>query len=90
MVRPVTGNAYDIEVASEQLQEGIITSYHIICPQVRCSTGREVSWWSNELTQLRKNVRKLFNRGKKTGEWTEYSRELTEYNRVRREAKGIH
>jgi hypothetical protein len=33
-------NAYDIEKASEQLQEAIITSYHISCPQVRHSTGR--------------------------------------------------
>jgi hypothetical protein len=38
MVRPVIGNACDIEVVSEQLQETIITL------AVRCSTGREVSW----------------------------------------------
>jgi hypothetical protein len=36
--------------------------------------------------QLRKNTHKLFNREKKTGEWTEYSRALTEYNKVLREA----
>jgi hypothetical protein len=79
-------NAYDTEVVSE-LQEAITTSYHTSCPQVRCSTGKEVSWWSNELTQLRKNARKLFNRAKKTGEWTEHSQALIEYNRVLREAK---
>jgi hypothetical protein len=49
-----------------------------------------MSWWSNEITQLRKNTHKLFNREKKTGEWTEYSRALTEYNTVIREAKRIH
>jgi hypothetical protein len=87
MVKPTMGNAYDIEVVSEQLQGAIITSYHTSCPQVRCSSGREVSWCSNELTQLRKNACKLFNRANKTGEWTEYSRTLIEYDRVLREAK---
>jgi hypothetical protein len=86
MVKPTMCNAYDTEVVSE-LQETIITSYHTSCPQVRCSTGREVSWWSNELTQLRKNARKLFNRAEKTGEWIEHSQALIEYNRVLREAK---
>jgi hypothetical protein len=54
---------------------------------VRRSTGREVSWWISELAQLRKNTHKLFIRAKKTAEWTEYSRALTEYNRVLRKAK---
>jgi hypothetical protein len=87
MVRQETKNIYDTEVASEQLQETIITSYHISCPQVRHSTGREVRWWNNELVQMRKNARKLFNRAEKTGEWTEYSRALTQYNRVLMKAK---
>lgn len=51
------------------------------------TTGRKVSWWNEELAQLRKKTRKLYNRAKKINEWTTYSETLTEYNRALRKAK---
>jgi len=37
--------------------------------------------------QKRRKVRKLFNVAKKSGDWTDYKRTLTEYNKALRQAK---
>ena len=87
MIKSKISSTLDIEETSEKLEEAIITSYHISCPQVKRTRKREVSWWNKELEQLRPETRKLYNRAKKTGEWAEYSKTLTDYNKMMRKAK---
>jgi hypothetical protein len=45
------------------------------------------SWWNQGLAEKRRKVRKQFNVAKKSGEWTDYKRTLTEYNKALRQAK---
>jgi hypothetical protein len=45
------------------------------------------SWWNQGLAEKRRKVRKLFNVAKKSGEWTDFKRTLTEYNKALRQAK---
>ena len=46
-----------------------------------------IPWWSVELSKLRANTRRLFNRAKMTGDWDSYRNALTRYNIAIRKAK---
>jgi hypothetical protein len=48
---------------------------------------RNTSWWNQELAVKRKKVRRLFNVAKKSGNWTDCKRNLTDYNKALRQAK---
>jgi hypothetical protein len=48
---------------------------------------RNRSWWNQGLAEKRRKVRKLFNVAKMLGEWTDFKRTLTEYNKALRQAK---
>ncbi|XP_023312307.1 uncharacterized protein LOC111692496 [Anoplophora glabripennis] len=80
-------NTYDLERAVEELQNAVTRSYEYSCPIKVRSDKHTVPWWSKELTQLRGQTRKLFNRAKRTGEWETYRATLTEYNKEIRKAK---
>jgi hypothetical protein len=73
-------NFADLEIAAKQFEEAV--SYNENCPlTVR---NRNISWWNQNLAQKRRKVRKLFNNGKKSGNWTDYKRNLTVYNKADR------
>jgi hypothetical protein len=48
---------------------------------------RNTSWWNQGLAVKRRKVRKLFNAAKKSGDWTDYKRTLTDNNKALRQAK---
>jgi hypothetical protein len=49
--------------------------------------NRNISWWNKDLAERRRKVRRLFNAAKKSGNWTDYKRILTDYNKALRRAK---
>jgi hypothetical protein len=49
--------------------------------------NRNTSWWNQDLVEKKRKVRKLFSAAKKSGNWTDYKRTLTNYNKALREAK---
>jgi hypothetical protein len=49
--------------------------------------NRNTSWWNQDLTVKRRKVRRLFKVAKKSGNWTDYKRNLTDYNKALRQAK---
>jgi nicotinic acid mononucleotide adenylyltransferase len=50
--------------------------------------NKKISWWNRDLAEKRRKVRRLFIAAKKSGNWTDYKRTLTDYNRVHRQAKA--
>jgi len=48
---------------------------------------QEFPWWNKDLAERTKKVRRLFNLTKKSGNWTDYKRTLTDYNKALRQAK---
>jgi hypothetical protein len=48
---------------------------------------RNTTWWSQDLAERRRKVRRLFNPARKSGNWTDYKRTLTEYNKAPTQAK---
>ena len=46
-----------------------------------------MSWWNQGLAVKSRKVRKLFNAAKKSGDWTDYKRTVTDYNKALRQAK---
>ena len=80
-------NFIDLEIASRQFQNTITTSYNEICPLTVRRNYRNISWWNRDHAKRRKKVRKLFNAAKKSGNWTDYKKTLTDYNKALRQAK---
>jgi len=78
---------YDLEMASEQLQEVITKSYHETCPETIKTYKSEVTWWNENLSQLRQTTRKLYNSAKRTGDRTKYNQSLANYNKEIRKAR---
>jgi hypothetical protein len=78
---------YDIEIAADQFQEAISVAYNENCPLTVRKNNRNTSWWNQGLAEKRRKVRKQFNVTKKSGEWTDYKRTLTVYNKALRQAK---
>ena len=39
--------------------------------------NRNIPWWTQDLAERRRKVRRLFNAAKKSGNWTDYKRNLT-------------
>ena len=63
-------------------------AYNENCPFTMRKNNRNISWWNQDLVEKRRKVRKLFNVAKKSGNWTDYKRNLTDYNKALRQAKG--
>src|ERR1700712_8006 len=79
---------YDIEAASDLIQEAITTLYQENCKLISQSANRKTVWWTRTLENLKRETRRLFNRAKKTGEWDEYRSTLGEYTRAIKKAKA--
>ncbi|KAJ8977120.1 hypothetical protein NQ317_005248 [Molorchus minor] len=77
----------DLEVAAEQVQDAITSAYNDNCPITRKGSNRTVPWWNEDLSRIRRTVGKKFNKAKTNGEWDEYRRSLTEYNKTLRKSK---
>ena len=80
-------NFTDLEIATNQLQDAIAYAYNENCPLTVKKKNRNTSWWNQDLAVKRRNVRRLFNVTKKLGNWTDYKRTLTDYNKALRQAK---
>lgn len=50
-------------------------------------TASNVPWWNHELTKLRSETRKFFNRRKRTKTWEDYKNTLSRYNTKLRKSK---
>ena len=77
----------DLEAAAVQFQDAIVSAYNDNCPLTERRNNRNAPWWNRELSEKRKRVRRLFNAVKRSGDWTDYKRSLTEYNKALRQAK---
>jgi hypothetical protein len=53
--------------ATNELHEAIINVYQEACPEKVVTNRRPILWWSNQLENLRKGLRRQFNRAMKTG-----------------------
>jgi hypothetical protein len=80
-------NLIDLEMAADQFQEAITIAYNENCPLTVSKNNRNTSWWNQGLAEKRRKVRKLFNFAKKSGDWSDYNRTFTDYNKGLRQAK---
>jgi hypothetical protein len=80
-------NFIDLEIAADQFQEAVSFAYNENCPLTVRRNNRNMSWWNQGLADKRRKVQKLFNAAKKSGDWTDYKRMLTEYNKALRQVK---
>jgi hypothetical protein len=71
-------NVIELEIAADQFQEAISVAYNENCPLTVRMNNKNTSWWNKGLAEKKRKVRKLFNVAKKSGEWTDYKRTLTE------------
>jgi len=78
-------NFMDLETASRQFQDAF--AYNENCPPTMKRNNRNISWWNQDLADRRRKVRRLFNAAKKSGNWTDCKRTLTDYNKAFRQAK---
>jgi hypothetical protein len=76
-----------LEIAATQFQDAIVSAYNDSCPLTARGNTRKIPWWSRDLAEQRRKVRKLFNAAKKSGNWTEYKQYLTDYNKALHQAK---
>lgn len=77
----------DLDTAADTLQRRITAAYQVSCPKKVRVICRDVPWWSESLSNLRKEARRLFNRAKLTSNWDAYKAALTRYNAELRKAK---
>ena len=80
-------NFTDLEIAANQFQDAIAFAYNENCPLTVRENNRNTILWNQDLTVKRREVRRLFNVAKKSGNWTDYKRILTDYNKALRQAK---
>jgi hypothetical protein len=64
----------DLETAAKQFQEAINFAYTENCPLSVRRNYRNIPWWSQDIAERRREVRRLFNAAKKSGNWTDYKR----------------
>lgn len=84
--QPVRDN-YDLEITAESLHKNILESYYNNCPVCLKRAKPHCPWWNNSLATEKAKVRKLFNRAKKYGDWDNYKKALTNYNKHVRKSK---
>jgi hypothetical protein len=81
-------NFIDLETAAKQFQDAVTFAYNENCPSTVRRNNRNTYWWNQDLAARRRKVRRLFNAAKKSGNWADYERTLTDYNKALRRAKG--
>ncbi|KAG8175540.1 hypothetical protein JTE90_026259 [Oedothorax gibbosus] len=77
----------DIDMTVDNVQSAIVQSFNSNSRVASSGLPRRVPWWSKDLGDLRKECRKLFNKAKKTGDWSVYKMRLTAFNKAVRKAK---
>ena len=87
MISDKTRDCTDLEIAAQQFQDAVAFAYNENCPRIVRRNNTDTSWWNQDLAVKRREVRKLFNIAKKSGNWTDYKRNLTDYNKALRQAK---
>jgi len=83
-----TSNFTDLETAAKQFQDAVVFAYNENCPLTVRRSNSSISWWNHELAERWNKVRRLFNSAKRSGNWTDYKRTLTDYNKALRQAKS--
>jgi len=82
--------AENLEVAAKYVTDAIRTAFEANCPMKLKNTSAKVSWWSRELSERRLEVRRLFNRAKKTRattDWDAFRSSQREYTKAINSAK---
>ena len=79
-------NFTDLETAAKQFQDSIVSAYNENCPLTVRRNNRKISWWNQDPAERRKKVHRLFNAAKKSGNWTDYKRTVSDYNKALRQA----
>jgi len=82
--------AENLEVAAKYVTDAIRTAFEANCPMKLKDTSAKVSWWSRELSERRLEVRRLFNRAKKTRattDWDAFRSSQREYTKAINSAK---
>ena len=79
-------NFTDLEITAKQFQDAIVLAYSENCPLTVMENNRNISWWTQDLTEKRREVHKLLNVANKSGNWTDYKRNLTDNNKALRQA----
>lgn len=77
----------DLDMAAEQFQEIVTSAFEDNCPEIVRNSNRKVPWWNHNLANQRTEVRRKFNFAKRSGEWGDYRKALTDYNKELRRAK---
>ncbi|XP_036339878.1 uncharacterized protein LOC118749201 [Rhagoletis pomonella] len=77
----------ELEDRVNKLNGTILDAFTSSCPVSKPKGKAQPPWWTRELSVLRKEVRRPFNRAKRTGDWEEYSVGLKKYNKEIRKAK---
>jgi hypothetical protein len=80
-------NFMDLKTTTRQFQDVIVFAYNENCPLTIRRNNRNIPWWNQDLVEKRRKVHRLFNAAKKSGNWTDYKRSLTDYNKALRQAK---
>jgi hypothetical protein len=75
-------NLMDLETAAKQFQGPIVSAYNANCPLIVKRNNRNISWWNQDVAERRGKVCRLFNTAKKSGNWTDYKGNLTDYNKA--------
>jgi hypothetical protein len=57
----------DLETSSEQFQDAIVFAYKENCPLIMRKNDRNIPWWTQDLAEGRRKVRRLFNAANKSG-----------------------
>ena len=77
----------ELDIAASDLQHRITEAFMSNCPLTNRTVCRDVPWWNETLSNLRREARRLFNRAKITSNWEAYRASLTKYNAELRKAK---
>lgn len=79
----------EIDRVNEELQGHIFSSFLESCPVRMYKSNRNVPWWNDRLTKMRKKARRLYNsRNKSSYDKASYKETLTCYNKAIRRAKA--
>jgi hypothetical protein len=76
----------DLEIDANHLQDATSFAYNENCP-LTVRENRNTSWRNQDLAVKRRKVRRFFNVAKKSGNWIDYKRILTDYKKALRQAK---
>lgn len=76
-----------LESAVGDLETHMKNAFLENCPLKTTKSNRRIPWWNNNLSKLRRESRRLFNRAKINKDWDSYKKALTEFNRELRRAK---